>query len=85
MAPTTTTAPPDSASVAINGPKVRSLRKLNGLTVTGLARATEVSIQYVSLIELGKRPTVSAPVFARICDALGVDDRRELLLEAAES
>lgn len=80
---TTSTATPAHASVAINGAQVRELRKLSGATVTDLAERCEISVQYLSAIERGDRPRVSSPVFVRICDSLGVENRRELLLEAA--
>lgn len=75
-------APPEPAGVAIDGAQVRELRKLSGKTITGLAESCGISFQYLSFIERGDRATVSAPVFARICDALGVIDRRDLVRAA---
>lgn len=80
-APSTTTPAP--AGVAIDGAQVRELRKLAGKTVTQLAAQLGISIQYLSMIERGDRASVSSPVFARICDGLGVENRRELLRKAA--
>lgn len=79
--PSTTTPAP--AGVAIDGAQVRELRKLSGRTVTQLAAAVGISFQYLSMIERGTRASVSSPVFVRICDGLGVEDRRKLLRKAA--
>lgn len=83
MPETPTTATHETSSVAIDGRAVRQLRKLAGHTITGLASECGISVQYLSAIEIGRRPLVSPPVFARICDALGVDDRRQLLMKTA--
>lgn len=71
------------AGVEINGALVRELRKLKGYTQTTLAELASISIQYLSLIEREDRKTVSPPVFARLCDALEVDDRRDLVRDGA--
>lgn len=68
--------------VAIDGSLVRQQRQLNGLTMATFAARCEISESFVSLIEGGHR-SVSPPVFVRICDVLGVKDRRELLTVAA--
>lgn len=70
---------PASASIEIDGGKMRERRKMRGFSVHGLAGAVQVSPSYVSHLERGRREYVSPPVYARICDALGVTDRRELL------
>jgi transcriptional regulator with XRE-family HTH domain len=71
----------EPAGVAIDGPEVRRWRKRLGWTVTGLAARCHISQQYLSLIERGDRRTVGPPVFARICDAFGLDveSRSELM------
>lgn len=83
MADTSTTSAPAPAGVDIDGARVRELRKLLGATVTDFAERCGISFQYLSQIERGDRQRVSAPVFAKICDKLGVEDRRTLLREAA--
>lgn len=75
----------DSESgVAIDGPALRQRRKLKGLSRSQFAELCAITPGYVSLIELNRRRP-SPPVFARICDALGVPegDRRQLLAGAA--
>lgn len=74
---------PQSANVEIDGAKVREMRKLRGLTLTKLATRCDISFQYLSHIERGVRQRVSPPTYARICDALGIRDRRKLLKVAA--
>lgn len=74
------------SGVEINGALVRELRKLAGHTQPMFAELAGISFQYVSAIERGDRKTVSPPVFVRICDALGIEDRRELICtDAAEA
>ncbi len=75
-------AQPAPAGVEIDGPAVRQLRKLGGRTLSKLAEDCGLSVAYLSAIERGTRPTVSPPAFVRICDALGIADRRELVRAA---
>jgi transcriptional regulator with XRE-family HTH domain len=70
----------ESAAVAVNGADIRRRRKLRGWTVTHLALRCGISQQYLSFIERGDRDRVSPPVFARLCDELGVENRSELML-----
>ena len=69
----------DSPRVRIDRVELRRTRKLNGLTYADLARLADISFGYVGLIERGERTSVSPPVFVRLCDALGVQDRTKLL------
>lgn len=70
---------PSPAGVEIDGTKLRELRKLTGHTLIDFAPKCGVSFQFLSQIERGDKLRVSPPTYARICDALGLDDRRELL------
>lgn len=74
---------PESAGVDIAGRRVRELRKLAGHNLVTFAPKAGITFQYLSQIERGIRRSVSPEVFARICDALGVQDRRELIAGAA--
>lgn len=74
---------PQPAGVDIRGDLVRELRKLAGDNLIVFAPKAGITFQYLSQIERGKRRSVSPEVFARICDALGVADRRELMAGAA--
>ena len=68
-----------TAAVVVDRAAIRRQRQLKGLDQAGLAELAGVSPGYVSHIEAGRRPTVSPGVFVRICDALGVEDRTELM------
>ncbi|MCU1687818.1 MAG: Helix-turn-helix protein [Amycolatopsis sp.] len=74
------TEPP---GVHIAGGLLRQSRKLAGYSLVPFADLAGISFQYLSQIERGDRESVSPEVFARICDALGITDRRELLAKAA--
>lgn len=69
-----------SAGVDIDGGRVREARKLAGMSTADLAARARISRPYLSQIECHNR-RVSAPVFARVCDALGVEDRSQLARE----
>lgn len=83
----TSSAPPHSAvepaGVAVDGTAIRQKRKLAGLNMSDLADKAGISGAYISHIERGRRKTISPRVFAAICDALGVENRRELMTSAA--
>jgi transcriptional regulator with XRE-family HTH domain len=70
---------PSPAGVEIDGAKLRTLRKLAGHNLIHFAPQCGVSFQFLSQIERGDKLRVSPPTYARICDALGLKDRRELL------
>jgi transcriptional regulator with XRE-family HTH domain len=69
---------PRPASVEVNGDELRERRQLAGYTLAGFAAKCGLSLQFLSELERGTK-RVSPPNYARICDALGVTDRRELL------
>lgn len=83
--PTSTSAPvaPASANVAIDGAKVREMRKRAGKKLTDFAPDCGIAVSYLGHIERGRRSHVSPPVFTRICDALGIPaDERDSLTAA---
>ncbi|MBN1174222.1 MAG: helix-turn-helix transcriptional regulator [Micromonosporaceae bacterium] len=67
------------SGVAIDGAKVRELRKLAGFTLKDFAPQCGIGFQYLSQIERGDRQFVSPPTFAKICDALNIENRRDML------
>jgi transcriptional regulator with XRE-family HTH domain len=69
--------------VPIDGAKVRELRQNHGHTLKDFAPKAGITFQYLSLIERGDRPTVSPPVFVRICDALGIPEANRGSLRVA--
>lgn len=68
-----------ATGVAIDRTKMRRLRQLKGMNQPDLAAAVGVTRSYIGHIESGRRPTMSPRVFASLCDALGVEDREELM------
>lgn len=68
-----------TAAVVVDRAQLRRRRQIKGLDQAELAVLAKVSPSYVGHIESGRRPTVSPGVFARICDALDVEDRTELM------
>jgi len=65
--------------VVIDADEMRRRRQLKGLSQTALAALAQVHNSHISHIESGRRPTVSPAAFARICDALEIQDRSELM------
>lgn len=70
-----------TVNVRVNGPVLRELRKLAGLSVTELAANVGCSIAYITILETNPDRSCSPGVFARICDALHLADRTVLLRE----
>lgn len=68
-----------NANVEINGSALRHLRKLAGFSITALADQVGCSLPYLSQLETGARTACSPALFARICDALRIEDRTVLL------
>lgn len=75
----------DNTSVEIDGPRMRSLRKLQGDSIAAFAEKVGISYAYVSQIECGHKPSTSPDVFVRICGALAIDatERPKLMSAAA--
>lgn len=73
------------SGVEVHCEKLREMRKQRGEGLEEFATRAGISFGYLSAIERGRRPTVSPPVFARLCDALEIDkaDRAVLLVPAA--
>jgi len=65
--------------VPIEKSELRRRRQILGETQAQFADRCAVSAGYISQLESGVRERVSPPVFARICDALKVEDRAELM------
>ncbi len=75
----------DSPGVKINRHELKRQRHLNGYTRIKLAELSNLSPSYIGLIERGARTTISPPAFARLCDALNITDRNELIFDTAET
>jgi|ADGO01.1.fsa_nt_gi Helix-turn-helix. len=74
-----------NANVPVDGDALRRSRHLAGLSITALAGQASCSVAYVSMLETGARRYCSPALFARIADALGVEDRSTLLREPERS
>lgn len=79
------TATAEPASIAIDGSKMRALRKDKLIGINAFAERIDVTPGYISMIETGRR-RVSPEVFLRICDALEIPaSRRQRLTKADKS
>lgn len=65
--------------VRLDPQKLRLMRQLKGFNQAKLAAAAEVSFSYIGHLERGTREAVSPAVYMRICDALDIKDRTELM------
>lgn len=68
-----------STSVAINGPAIRELRKLLGMSVNLLAEEAEVDASYISNIEAGRRQTIPPHLFRKLVFSLRLQDPRAII------
>jgi transcriptional regulator with XRE-family HTH domain len=55
------------------------LRQLSGMSQVELGRAAQLSNSYIGSLERGSRTAVSPAAFVRLCDALSILDRTELI------
>ena len=76
--PSTTVKAP-SPNVRVDPKKLRLTRQLRGMTQVQLGRSAKLSNSYIGYLERGLRTLVSPPAFGRLCDALSVLDRTELM------
>lgn len=68
-----------SVNAEIDKHVLRELRKLTGHSVKSLAEEVGCSAAYISILENKDDRTCSPEIFAKICDALRLDDRSVLL------
>lgn len=64
----------------IHGPAVREIRLRSGVEVAELAEMVGVKRPYIAKIELGHSRRVSAKTFKALVAALGIQDRRAILV-----
>lgn len=72
--------PKGRVTVQVNGPALRHIRVLTGVGSAELSRSLKVSRAYISKIELGYSSNVSGRFYASLCAALGITDRRVLMV-----
>lgn len=66
-------------NVRINRDRLRRRRQVMGFNQARLAEEADLSFSYIAHIERGTRPRVSPEVLGRLSDALGIEDRAELI------
>lgn len=69
------------SAVSVHGPALRHIRQLTGLTTNQLAEEVQITSDYLRKVELGFNRAVAPDVYARICFALRIDDKRVLLAD----
>lgn len=79
--------PPDASPrppVAVDGSKIRALRKDRGIEIADFARMVGRSRAHMANVELGKR-RVSADTFDRICEALRLAPQHRWRIKESQS
>lgn len=69
------------SAVSVHGPALRHIRQLTGLTTAQLADEVQITRDYLRKVELGFNRGVAPDVYARLCLALRIDDKRVLLAD----
>lgn len=73
----------DVPSVAVNGPVLRFIRRLVGVSTRDLAEEVGVGESFIRNLESGHSPAMSPAAYGRVMRRLGVKDRRVLAMPAA--
>jgi transcriptional regulator with XRE-family HTH domain len=68
-----------STHIPVNSAALRHIRRITGVQQGVLAAEVGVSAGYLANLESGARQSVRPEVFAALCVALRVDDRRALM------
>jgi transcriptional regulator with XRE-family HTH domain len=63
----------------VNGYALREIRTRSNLSVTELARNSDIDQGFLSHLEAGRRRYMRPPTFGRLLAALGLKDRRAIL------
>lgn len=69
-----------ATTIEVHGPALRDIRTRSGIEVAELAEAVGVKRPYITKIELGHSRRVSPRVYNALLDALGIKDRRALMV-----
>ncbi len=73
-----------TTAVAVDGDKLRKLRKERGIEVADLASRVGVGRPYISKLELGHSKRASVRVYAALLRELEIDDYEALLADQSE-
>lgn len=74
---------PQRSTVEVDGPAIRTIRKLRGLEMSSLACQAGITANYLSRIETGTRRRVRPSVYAALRQHLGATD--DEILAAGEA
>lgn len=66
-------------SVQINGPALRVIRELSGLSCSALARAVDTDVSFLARVERGEKRGVNRRTYERLVRELRIADPRALL------
>lgn len=69
-----------STSVQINGPALRTIRELTGVSCSALARAVGADVSFLARVERGEKKGVRRETFERIVWELRLPDPRAILV-----
>lgn len=72
--------PRTTESVHLNGPALRTIRELLGVSCSALARAVGTDVSFLARVERGEKKGVRRETFERICWELGLHDPRAILV-----
>lgn len=67
--------------VRINGAALREIRQAKRISLNSLADRVLVTRSYLNKIEIGRRQGMNPDLFERLVDALGLSDRRAILVD----
>lgn len=71
-------------NVRINRDRLRRRRQVMGLNQAELGEKAGLSFSYIAHLERGTRPNIGPKAFGHLCDALGIEDREELIDDTDE-
>jgi transcriptional regulator with XRE-family HTH domain len=66
--------------VQINGPALRTIRELRGMSCSALARAVGTDISFLARVERGEKRGVRMETFERLAWELRISDPRALMV-----
>jgi transcriptional regulator with XRE-family HTH domain len=63
------------SSVQINGPALRAIRELSGVSCSALARVVGADVSFLARVERGEKRGIGRETFERVVMALRIDPR----------
>ncbi|QJY51231.1 helix-turn-helix domain-containing protein [Pseudonocardia broussonetiae] len=72
-------------SVQINGPALRVIRELSGLSCSALARAVGADVSFLARVERGEKRGVNRRTYERLVRVLRIADARAILADPYRS